>query len=57
MLAIIETSVIIKYAEMYVGKKGALSLPIGLLIVYAKAKFDNLPSDFLSVLKQEFIND
>lgn len=30
---------------------------IGLLIVYAKAKFDNLPSDFLSVLKQEFIND
>lgn len=30
---------------------------IGLLIVYAKAKFDNLSSDFLSVLKQEFIND
>lgn len=30
---------------------------IGLLIVYAKAKFDNLPSEFLSVLKQEFIND
>jgi hypothetical protein len=30
---------------------------IGLLIVYAKAKFDNLPSDFLSLLKQEFIND
>lgn len=30
---------------------------IGLLIVYAKSKFDNLPSDFLSVLKQEFIND
>lgn len=57
MLAIVEASVIIKYAEMYAGKKGRLSLPIGFLIVYAKAKFDNLPSDFLSVLKQEFIND
>jgi hypothetical protein len=27
---------------------------IGLLIVYAKAKFDNLPSEFLEQLRKEF---
>ncbi|MDO9282108.1 MAG: hypothetical protein Q7T88_06985 [Methylotenera sp.] len=27
---------------------------IGLLIVYAKSKFDNLPAEFFAQLKEEF---
>jgi hypothetical protein len=30
---------------------------IGLLVVYAKAKFDNLPSEFFKQLKQEISDD
>ena len=31
-------------------------LLIGLLIVYTKAKFDNLPASFLAELKKEVLN-
>ena len=30
---------------------------IGLLMVYTKAKFDNLPTEFLVLLRKEFEND
>jgi hypothetical protein len=30
---------------------------IGLLIVYSKAKYDNLPAEFLMQLKKEFAHD
>ena len=35
----------------------ALEERIWLLIVYAKAKFDKLPAEFLAKLKQEVEND
>lgn len=56
----------VRWSRGGMGKRGGVRViyynqleegQIGLLIVYSKAKFDNLPSDFLRVLKQEFLDD
>jgi len=55
----------VRWSRSGMGKRGgarviyfnALEERIWLLIVYAKAKFDNLPAEFLAKLKQEVEND
>ena len=53
----------VRWARQGMGKRGGSRViyynqleagKIGLLIVYSKAKFDNLPSEFLIQLKKEF---
>ena len=52
----------VRWSRSGMGKRGGVRIvyfnqleagKIGLLIVYAKAKFDNLPSEFFKELKQE----
>ena len=52
----------VRWSRSGMGKRGGAGViyfnqieagKIGLLIVYAKAKFDNLPSEFFKELKQE----
>lgn len=56
----------VRWSRAGMGKRGGARViyfnnleagKIGLLIVYAKAKFDNLPSEFFKQLKQELNDD
>lgn len=56
----------VRWSRGGMGKRGGVRViyfnqleagKIGLLIVYAKAKFDNLPAEFLKQLKQELNHD
>lgn len=56
----------VRWSRGGMGKRGGVRViyfnqleagKIGLLIVYAKAKFDNLPAEFFKQLKQELNHD
>lgn len=56
----------VRWSRSGMGKRGGARViyfnqleagKIGLLIVYAKAKFDNLPAEFFKQLKQELSDD
>ena len=56
----------VRWSRQGMGKRGGARViyfnqlelrKIGLLIVYAKSKFDNLPAEFFAHLKEEFNHD
>ena len=56
----------VRWSRQGMGKRGGARViyfnqlelgKIGLLIVYAKSKFDNLPAEFFAQLKEEFNHD
>ncbi len=56
----------VRWSRSGIGKRGGVRViyfnqlkagKIGLLVVYAKAKFDNLPNEFFKQLKRELTDD